>query len=182
MNLSRERKLLIGVLGAGLGALLVDQLFLGAEVSSPDAASAGTLASSPADSLTTAAAPLLLASLQQPAGPSIARQLEEMAEQRGLGAEGTRDAFVPSASWVGAAWAPTAAPGESALLSADGFRQHHLLTGVMASGANSVAVINDRPVRLGRTIRGFTLVQVTNRSAVFDSNGTRVELKLSTDR
>ncbi len=51
----------------------------------------------------------------------------------------------------------------------------------MATGGGGRAVVDGRTFRIGQHLDGFELISVNQRSAVFESNGTRVKLTLSLD-
>ena len=63
---------------------------------------------------------------------------------------------------------------------ADKFAQNHQLRAVMVSDRGSRAVVDDRCLLVGRQLDGFTLVSITQSTAVFESDDQRVVLKLQT--
>jgi len=60
-------------------------------------------------------------------------------------------------------------------------RLAHRVT-ALASGKGAYAVVNGRTIRLGDSIGGLTLVEVTREAAVFASDNVRAELSVVADR
>ncbi len=179
MTLTRERKVLASVLGLGLAVFAADRLFLGGG-SEPADAAAGTTSLGTA-SATVAGAATAAMSLPEPNEQSIARRLARYAESVVLNPAGVREAFIPAESWVPRV-DPTASASVKAVVAAPdprvAFLAKHRLSAVAGAGANVTAIVDGMPVRLGQEFGGFRLVDVTARSAVFESAAGRVELRL----
>jgi len=52
------------------------------------------------------------------------------------------------------------------------------LKGIIGNDTGRIAFINDRPVKAGTVINGFTVVEVREKSVLLKKEGTEVELKL----
>ncbi|MCE9591975.1 MAG: hypothetical protein K8S99_15820 [Planctomycetes bacterium] len=186
MKLSRERKVFLGILGLGLTALAADRFVI--SPTGPRSAQA-SIASVVQDSATQAqpvpAAPEAATAPIAPANTvRVAHQLESFGQEQGLRADETANAFQPSAAWLAEDEASAPKPQSLAPVGpppAQAFTAAHKLNGVMAKGGGGYAIINGRAVTVGQTVDGFRLVEVSRRSAVFQSStGEQAELTLQT--
>ena len=173
MKRSRERNVLIAVLGvAGLG-LLVDRVVIGSDVTAPAESSAGML-----DDVTFDPASLsIVPDKAGDAGPaeSLANRLRQIAGEATSGDGAViRDAFTPPASWVPADGEQRA--GSEAALAVEEFKRDHKLEAVLVTGDQRCAVINGQTVYVGQTVQGYRLVSVQERSAEFRAGGVTVSL------
>ena len=107
---------------------------------------------------------------------AIADRLEEVAATRRFDLQRVPNAFVPPKSWEVAQTRETVPAGRVA---AETFELTHTLTGVMASGDGGYAIIDGKTLFMGQELDGFELIRVSQRSAVLESNGVRVELILA---
>ncbi len=164
MDLSPRQKVFVSILALGAGALLVDRAFL----PGPKQAAAGTEPEAAGDAPASHAAPG--ESLPSPSRGGLAERLDDLAVARGPDPFAMRDAFALPQSWL--------AQNQPLGPAAERFREAHRLTGVMLSEAGGYAVIDGRCLLVGQTLEGFTLVAVSERSAVLESGSDRVELEL----
>lgn len=181
MSMTHERKVLAAVLGLGLTALAVDRLMLGG-ASNPAAADAGIPVEAAAYAVPTAGVPAeRLPAIETNLDQSIAHRLRDLAVRRGFTADHVREAFVPAESWVPRT--PADDEVETSVTPAvdvgAGFKAAHTLSAIMGSGPTAVAIVDDRPIRIGDRIDGHVLVGVEARSAMFESPAGSVELTLA---
>jgi hypothetical protein len=176
MKLTAKHKIAGGLCVLGLVAVGVDRVFI-----LPDAATAVRVPSehyavvertsspdgapevAPVGSISTARA-------------AIADRLDGVARQRGLDLDRVPNAFAPPKSWLVEEVQRNTA---SSRVTAEMFEAKHVLTGVMAAGDRGYAIIDGRTLFIGQRLDGFELVSVSERSAVLDSDGERIELMLS---
>lgn len=182
MTLTKERKALMAVLGLGLIAVAANRLVIGSEATSPSVAVASPIPDLspgvlPPLEVVTTGPPVESVSTNE---PTLSDRLEEVVREQGLGLWDAADAFRPSTDWL-ADGQSQAGPHRRQLSPADAFKQKHLLEAVMATGGGGRAVVDGRTLRIGQHLDGFELISVNQRSAVFESNGTRVKLTLSLD-
>jgi hypothetical protein len=177
MKTSRERTLLITVLGvAGLG-LLIDRVIIGSDVTGPAQTSAGVI-----DSID--------AGLAQPAGvlPEVSGEspVEVISfAQRLRSAVGSsvdtdpaacRDAFSPGTGWdVGGLGVGPATDNKIREL-AQAFQGGHTLEAVLVSGDKRYAVVDGQTLYIGQELDGYRLAEVHERTAIFQARGIRVEI------
>jgi hypothetical protein len=74
----------------------------------------------------------------------------------------------------------TIKPAQSGPSPVDQFQSAHSLSAVLVNGASSLAVINGKPVRLGMSIDGFKLVEVTKTGATLQSRNDQLHMILPT--
>jgi len=174
MTLARQRKIFLGVGAAALVALGADRIFLGSSLSGPESAVASSITdSSQADSAAGADIDALLHDDDPTAATSLAQRVNQVSRYRPGLLEDRRDAFKPSAGWVGVDGSGSGLP-----TNADGFRAAYELVALMPKNRRPCAMVGGRTVFVGQTLDGFTLVEVGARSAVFESVAGRVELKM----
>jgi len=129
--------------------------------------------SSQADSAAGADIDALLHDDDPTAATSLAQRVNQVSRYRPGLLEDRRDAFKPSAGWVGVDGSGSGLP-----TNADGFRAAYELVALMPKNRRPCAMVGGRTVFVGQTLDGFTLVEVGARSAVFESAAGRVELKM----
>lgn len=178
MKRSRERNILIAVLGvAGLG-LLIDRVVIGSDVTSPAESSAGVvddIADDPASLLIVSDAPQDAAPASANATESLANRLRRVAGQAELNdGAAVRDAFIPAPSWTPVDFEPES--GSEAALAIESFKRDNKLEAVLVTGDQRCAVVNGQTVYVGQTLQGYRLVSVQERSAEFRAGGVTVSL------
>ena len=176
MVLTKERKVLLGLLGSAGLILGIDQLFLGP----PQGATADVPAAAlPPDaglppSQSTPSTPLSTpdsAAIQAEPTAGVASWNERL-DQVHAEADDVHDVVDPfselsaSRSATGVALTPAQ------------FASEHTLSAVMTSGAVGVAMVNSQAVRVGDEIAGYRLIRVDNRSAEFRAGDEVVRLEL----
>jgi len=173
MQLTLKRKISFGLVGIGLIALVVDRLTSsdGPEPR-PQPALHATDGSVVAHAAKPAAAETDLRLIELSA---ISAQLQTLASSQGLDPVNAQDAFHPASNWLAA---PKAIIDTSAETSAavTRFRQQHKLLAILKSGRAAMALIDGRTFRRGQTIDGFKIVEVHERSVIFDSGSAKVEI------
>ncbi len=175
MRLSKGQKLCAVILALALGALVVDRVFLGYEIASPDQAAAADTR----DSRRTPPDPSIASfdPLESTFGQPLTERLEAMATSYGLDPADTRDAFRLSPGWM--ADCRRKAPTDQHLTPAERFiRDHQLLAVILTPDADSAA-IDGNCLFVGEKLDGFELISVSEHSAAFESDGERVVLKLT---
>lgn len=178
MQLSKERKIFVGVLLLALGALFVDRVVIGSDVTEPQRASAGQASAPARTGEPPAAASVANTPQSPPQGPSIADRLREVTQARGSARGDVRDALAPSKAWadeLGLGQSDTTVQQEIPFQD-----RHHLVAAVVIDGDRYV-IIDDQTLGLGNTLDGYTLVDVNERTAVLESNGHRVELEIPSE-
>lgn len=173
MALTKERKLLLGALGSAGLILAADQVLLGP----PRGANASQIApiEQPiAPTTTTTQAPSA-----QPGAMEVSLASGEVLD--------TWNARLGEATAGDGDRATIADPfsiterresGPADVISPQAFLQQHNLTAVMIGGEIGVALINNKPVRIGQMIAGYRLISVDDRSAELRAGGQSVRLVL----
>ncbi len=170
MALTKRQKTLIAVFFLGLIGLGVDRVFLRPQ-GGPDAASADSSDNYAVPLSPAREAPSPAAEAQD---PGVGERLEQIWPDRELNTVEARDPFSLAGSWSdGKATGPSATPE-----SAEAFARAHPLAAVVVSGRQSYISIDDRILKLGEQIEGYTLVSVGTKSAVFERQGERIVLEL----
>jgi len=186
MKSSRERTILIAVLSvAGLG-LLVDRVVIGSDVTGPAQTSAGVLDGFDVNlaELAAESSTELIKSTGGDTPPvvSLAERLRKIAGSSGdTDFTQTRDAFSPGPGWEASSSAAGTVPDNQARRAAEAFQSRHVLEAVLVSGDNRYAVIGGQTFLIGQTLDGYHLVEVHERSAVFEARGVRVRLGIKAD-
>jgi len=176
-KLSRERKVFIGVLSVALAGLLVDRIFLGSGLTGAAEASAAEEYALDPFTEQFDIEPLTIEPEPASLTATLADRLEDYAQSHADDAGTLPDVFQPSAAWL-----PESPEADGAYRppnAADEFRATHQLTAVMLSRSTPGAVVNKQFLTVGMEIDGFTLVSLSERSAIFDDDGKRVELQLA---
>ncbi|MCC6682983.1 MAG: hypothetical protein IT445_18950 [Phycisphaeraceae bacterium] len=180
--MSRERKILLGLLALGLSAVGVDRFVLASGETDPAAAEAQQYMVSPQSAESTAveapAATAEAAAIKQPvtpAGPSIAQRLRDTGQQQASKLDATRNVLTPEASWYGDQPATSAAQNPTQVDPIEQFLRTHTLSAVMN---NRIAIVNGQPYRVGDSLVDFRLVAVGNSGATFQFGDQMVDLTL----
>jgi len=181
MKLTRRQMVLGSVLVVTVGSLIADRIFLGDEGSAPQKALATTetLAPRPTADIAAPAAepPPSSVPVAQTPQTGLAKRLEELAKSRDLDPAEMRDAFSLDGSWSNEQ--PVQGDSEQALQSpAEAFASNHRLQAVMLAGKRGGAQVNGFFLTIGQSIGAFQLVEVTTRSAIFQSARHKVILQL----
>ncbi|MEO1279191.1 MAG: hypothetical protein AAFV77_09565 [Planctomycetota bacterium] len=176
MVLTKERKVLFGLLGSAGLILGIDQLFLGppqrATADVPATAPAPAAAMPPSQTAvptTGTATPGTSAPVDPSAGVNL---WNDRLEQVHAEADGSSDAVDPFSA---------SAESDSAsgiTITPARFASDHTLSAVVTSGAVGVAMVNGRAVRIGDEISGYRLIRVDTRSAEFQAGEEVVRLDL----
>ena len=186
MRLAKQHKMYGAILGLAVAALGADRAFF---TTSP-AETAESFAVAKSDQAPAAAAPQKRAVAVAPAKAAdaaaaddrraVSARLDELARTAGFSVASVHDAFTPPSAWLAAETSANAAdPAQDERVRR--FAADHRLTAVMGSDTrHAVAIIDGKPFKPGQTLDGFTLVSVSARDskAVFQRNGTPVELRL----
>ena len=169
MVLTKRQKVFVVVFFIGLGALIVDRVWL-----RPGAASADSPQGS-ADQVSSASPH---PSPEHASGkPSVTQRLDSLWPQQEPNFADVRDPFCLPSSWSGVSKDGTAATAGATT----GFAATHRLSAVVLEGRVSYALVDDRFLTPGQEIDGYKLVSVEDHFAVFEGQGGRVVLKLVTE-
>lgn len=174
MALSKERKLLLGALGSAGLILLADQVLLGP----PQGANASQVApiEQPPPAPTAAAT-------EAPSAQSGAMEVSK-ASSEVLDTWNAKLSDATTGVGDGTAIADPFSVTErreadpADVVSPQVFLQQHKLTAVMTGGDIGVALINNKPVRIGQMVAGYRLINVDDRSAELRAGGQSVRLIL----
>ena len=171
-----RQRIAVCILALAAAALVVDRAFLrpgGATPAKADAALSAALDELPCalDSQTSAAEERTLAA-----------RLRDLAASRDDGRSGdVRDAFKLSKTWLAVLSPPPPEPADvPESESKPEYRPVHRLTAVILDKNSDRAIVDGKCLRVGQEIDGVKLISVGQRSAILESGGTRVELKLET--
>lgn len=180
MALSRKQRAMI-VTGALCGAaLVVDKVFFAPGPAAATASVTTTAATAATAMTATLGGTGAVVTDATPAqrGAVIAARLDRIAGERSLDVADARDAFRPAATWAAETRREGAVPlDDPAAL----FRGAHRLTGVMAGTAGrDIAIVDGVNLFVGQHLDGWTLMEVLEASARFESEaGEVVELRLA---
>lgn len=168
MKLTKERKIYAGLFLVAVCAFIGNEVFSGPSEAS--AADAAPVASAP---VRTAAPAAPTVSQHSAMTDQLAQRLRTLDHDEALSASAVSDPFKLSKSWEGASDGPT----DNRVWA---FNQRHHLTAVMVSGARGgSAIIDGELVRVGQSLEGFKLIEVSTRSATFECNKQIARLALS---
>ena len=173
MHLTLKRKISFGLVGVALIAFVVDRVTSsdGPEVHPQAVAHA---AASPTATRAKAPAPID-ADARIIELSVISGRLQTLAETEGLDADNAQDAFHSAASWLTQAKPQNDGSAEITAAVAR-FRQQHKLLAIVKSGRTAMALVDGKTFRRGQTLDGFKVVEVRDRSVVFDSGAAKVEI------
>ena len=170
MVLTKERKVLLGLLGSAGLILVVDQLLLAppqsarAQQGQPTPATAAPVTSE-------APQPVVTQRPSEDTDDSIFLWNDRLTNALNATQSAGVDPFSAQAK-SGSEGAAAVSPTE--------FVQAHKLTGVLIGGERGVAMVNGRAVGMGEEVAGYRLIRVDSRSAdfVFGEQVVRLELPL----
>jgi len=169
MALGKRQKALIAVFILGLMALAVDRVFLRPQ-GGAGKASGVEIGNSNLEVRDSAAA-----SPEEAQRPTVAQRLDRLWSDQDANDVGVRDPFSLEGSWLaGSVEGPADVPDPLAA-----FAKAHPLVAVVMDGRQSYALVNDRVLKPGDQIDGFTLISVGPKSAVLDRQGEQVVLELA---
>jgi len=184
MKVSLERKVLIGALGLGALAFVLDRMVFSAGADADEPARAADASAYVVKSSAGPQAPPKVNLGNQPRTISLARRLRAAAAApaaAGVSAGVPTDAFMPSP-----AWQTVTIPEEPTTRLTAQFAARHHLNGVLASSADHTgsssggghALVDGKIIAVGQLVDGFRLVSVSHRSAAFESADGRVVLEM----
>lgn len=179
MTLTKTQRIYVAILALAIGAFAVDRLFLRG---GPDEAQAAGPYQSPS----------AMSRTPSPTAGPAGEILGLLAALNGDRADLSklRSAFQPSAAWSAELVPPApeapAAPAKSAPAAATPakaqalmqFAQNHHVMSIIRTDAGGSALIDGRLINIGNKLDGFTLVELIDTAAIFESDAGRVELKL----
>ena len=183
MVLTRERKVLVAILGLAGVVLMADRLFVG--MSGPQTASAQTATQAPAQGAsqmsggpTTPSRPESATKAQgsraaqsEVAQPGqLAELLKEFAGQSEAGTSLAADLFTPQLSTPAQpalTASPTLSDGNTVAENRPAVLPVFRLTAVIATGNTRAAVVNGRTLRVGSQLQGATLAAIEPDCATF---------------
>jgi hypothetical protein len=105
---------------------------------------------------------------------ALAERLRCAAEARKIDLDSVHDAFRPPQSWV-------TAGATDEQLAAAALQARKLTAVARRPSGRGVAIVQDKTVTVGQTLDGFTLIAVSEQSAMFRRGSLLVELKLADD-
>lgn len=167
MTLTKRSTVLMVVFFVGLISLAADRTILRPQ-GGPGAVSAASESADPG--LLSSNVPVLE---DKPAGPNMARRLEDLHSGQEPDFDRMRDPFALPAAWTETPAVAERVPDAAAL-----FIRTHQLTAVVINEQSAHALVNDRLLSPGGSLDGFTLVEVRDRTALFERDGNRVLLEL----
>ncbi len=176
MTLSAKHKVYGAVLVVGVIAVTVDRVLILPDEAAADRPPSAHYAVTPPSTTAVASVSDNPPSSVSTVQAVIADRLEQLAASRGFDLQRVPNAFVPPTSWE-VAETPESLP--AGRVAAETFMLTHVLTGVMAAGDGGYAIIDGKTLFIGQVLDGFELLSVSDRSAVFEANGVRVELMLA---
>lgn len=170
MKVTKQRKIILVLLGIGVCALAGDRLTARSE-NVPSAANSSSLAvQTPAITTSAPVLPALTPATATPLSDRIHSAVARMPRGTAL-----RDMFRVAPAWGSAHGNPARPEGAWGLTS---FQQSHRMTALMVDGRRSSVIVDGNPVTLGQSIDGYRLVTVTQDMAVFESAGGRAILRI----
>lgn len=161
MELSRERKIFVGLFVTAIGALGVDQVFL-----SPSGASAGVVSPALTGAVASTPAEAGLAPSTGSVGKTLAefaRKLQGLDDSASLDPALAGDAFAVPVAWL---QTPETVSEPLAAQASPPGPPRFSLSSVMPTKRGGVAVIDGKTYRQGEQIGDFTLEAVEPRSVV----------------
>jgi len=193
MKISRERTILIAVLGvAGIG-LLADRVIIGSDMTGPAQSAAGVVDGIDTEPAQTTAATAeefiktMVEGQQAPGqspkqGESLAERLRKVTGSSAVtDLAQARDAFSPAPGWGELPSDSGAVTDNHARQAAETFQSSHVLEAVLVYGDMRYAVIAGQTLSVGQDLDGYRLVSILERTAVFQAQGVRVELGIRAD-
>lgn len=174
MGMSKRNKVCVSVLALGLGVLALDRFVILPGPASASASDGLNVALPEVDLKAVSHLADSLLSGSQPVDSPLARQLASGITPRDAFADWERIDDVPAIGEEQAVSAP-AAPARAA-------RAMPTLTAIVLTETGGYAVLNGKPLGVGASREGFTLVGVTAQSATVEMDGVKVTLLLAGER
>lgn len=171
MKLSKKQRVSVCVLALAVAALVADRVFLRSDEAPPAEAGAAPVAG--LDELT-GTSPSRSPAVE---GRSLAARLRELSASADPSSGDVRDAFRLSQAWLAYLSPPKPATAAPESKPKPG-RPVHRLTAVILDKDGGRAIVDGKYLRVGQELDGMKLISVSERSAVVESRGTRVELTL----
>ncbi len=112
--------------------------------------------------------------------PDLADRLRELADRDGLDVDGAGDAFCPADAWYRAGGEEPVVVEEQPLPAdpAELFAARHTLAATVIAAGGGTAIVGGRCLAVGKSLDGFRLAAVDERSATFVRGASRVVLRL----
>ncbi|MBI1338253.1 MAG: hypothetical protein GC164_15025 [Phycisphaera sp.] len=187
MKLTRERKILFGILGVGALALVCDRMLFTQGVTQPRQSEAAMVqsvgqavdkAASPTVSVRSRAstASHAQAQFERPEKVDVQSRLDRAVQSQNLDDASLTDVFLAPAPWDD----PVAQLSREASGVEKFAAAHRLLATV--TGSSPIAVIDGLSYQIGASLDGYRLLAIGQRHAVFEADGKSVTLQIKTDR
>jgi len=178
MNLNKKQIIYGGLLILAIGVVFVDRVIIGSDAAGPHQASAKPTSSRPVvDDLVIITT---TASFIQSPEKLIAHRLAGAAQREKVGIIGLRDGFKPTESWIGKP-SSTRSVTSSEFTESD-FRNKYPLMAVITTDGKSYAIVGGHTLYVGQKIKGYKLIKIQERQAVFELNETRITMTLPTEQ
>ena len=175
MVLSEKQKKLAVVLTLALSVFIVDRAFLADSLTGPQEAVADV---GEAVEVLAAEEQTQMQSDSIAPAQALAQRLESLARANQAVLSSSRDAFVPSALWIGKIDGKPAQVGQAQARAREFLTAHRLNT-VMGKASSGTIIVDDNTIiQVGQKLDGFRLIRLGNRSATFKLEDVRVMLAL----
>jgi len=177
MVLTKERKVLLGLLGSAGLILVVDQLLLGPPQNASANSAEAPMPASPTPAAPTQPTPASTNDLDQSqhlndkTAPKVA-QWNDRLEQIVVASEQSPDDIDPFSM------RPRVRDTPTDIVDPETFEVRYVLSAVMTSEEGGIAMVNGKSVRVGQEIAGYRLMRVDARSAEFHAGDRVAVLKL----
>jgi hypothetical protein len=181
MNQKKKQKVYLAVLGLAVVAFVLDRTMFDASTTEPAAATAALRkretkkVSKPKSVDGDRPVQQIPAAGSQEKRQSIGRRILLCCS---ASSRECPDAFTPSQLWVAREVEDQQeAPEVQDRTTLESLKSRHSLTAVL-SGRQGMAILGGRCVRVGQTIEGCKLIEVTGQTAVFQAGSHRIEMKV----
>lgn len=177
--MNKQRKTIIVLLGVAMLALVIDRVFMDGE-SGPRTAAANTSVPQVTIDATTSTTPKVS---EDDANFVLARRLEQLQQSQQFNLTAVPNAFEPSTSWIQpkveiVQHTKPKTQGSSFDLSEQFVKEHHLIA-VLGTGEGGTAIVNGKRWTVGNAVKGWTLTNITIRTAVFEKDGKQAVLQIA---
>lgn len=160
-------------------ALVVDRVFLDGD-SGPQSAAANANVT---HIVTNAPAVSTAMANTDDANIVLARRLDQLQQGEQFDLTAVPNAFEPSATWikpqVQIIQRTKAQPQGSSFDPAKQFVSEHHLIAVLGTGKGGTAIVNGKRWTVGNAVKGWTLSNITIRTAVFEKDGKQAVLQIA---